>query len=360
MRKPYSRIPRPRVTAWTAETLIERIHAWYDLEGQPPRVSDWNPSLARRRGFHDRAERFETDGCWPFASAFERIEFPGFGRGFSAGIRAAGLEARAPGIATARAESDGTTRSERNKRALGPKAAARADRNRQIVRLAGTMPYREIAARYGLTIQAISLIVRAAGVDQRTLRARHKAQLDAAHAAICVEMISRRATKDEIADALGIPVRCVSQHLGRLRHAGHDIPHVRVRARDTETTIAAVIRMIQAERTDAEIAEALGFSSGISIAVWLTRLRREGHDIPYRGASRPRRRRTEERAVRARRLTELIEAGRSNPEIAEPLGYKDGAHVAADISTLRRAGFNIPYRDRVVRVRPDLLDQPGT
>lgn len=58
--------------------LIAAVHRWVDEYGRPPRVIDWEPSLARLRGRSDLAERFEADGTWPTFTKVRR-HFRGLG-----------------------------------------------------------------------------------------------------------------------------------------------------------------------------------------------------------------------------------------------------------------------------------------
>src|SRR3954449_4640785 len=76
-----------RVTRWTRETIIEKLHEWNELYGEPPCSADWNPSLARWRAQEWRAERYRA-GVWPSTNAAKRP----FGGSFDAAVRAAGLE----------------------------------------------------------------------------------------------------------------------------------------------------------------------------------------------------------------------------------------------------------------------------
>lgn len=48
------------------------VHRWVERYGRPPRVIDWEPSLARLRGRPELAERFEADGTWPTFSRVRR------------------------------------------------------------------------------------------------------------------------------------------------------------------------------------------------------------------------------------------------------------------------------------------------
>jgi hypothetical protein len=76
-----------RVTRWSRESIIEKIHEWNELYGEPPCSADWNPSLARWRAQEWRAERYR-EGIWPSTNAAKRP----FGGSFDAAVRAAGLE----------------------------------------------------------------------------------------------------------------------------------------------------------------------------------------------------------------------------------------------------------------------------
>lgn len=77
---------------WDREAIVERVQAWVETYGQPPTAQEWNPAMARARGRHDIAERWEQDGCWPTTTTTQYV----FGS-WSAAIAAAGFTPRAPG-----------------------------------------------------------------------------------------------------------------------------------------------------------------------------------------------------------------------------------------------------------------------
>lgn len=52
----------------TQTEIVTLIREWFKTNGEPPRVIDWDPSLAMRQGRHDLAERFYEEGCWPLAA----------------------------------------------------------------------------------------------------------------------------------------------------------------------------------------------------------------------------------------------------------------------------------------------------
>lgn len=54
---------------WSPARIIDAIREWHSLEGQPPRVADWDPAQATRKGRPEAARRFRDDGCWPFATS---------------------------------------------------------------------------------------------------------------------------------------------------------------------------------------------------------------------------------------------------------------------------------------------------
>jgi hypothetical protein len=96
--------PRPR-GAWDRESIIQAIHEWVALHGEPPRAADWNPSSAKWSGQLWRVERYRAgrpDGSpWPALNAAKRP----FGGSLTAAIVAAGLEPARPGP-TRRADVD--------------------------------------------------------------------------------------------------------------------------------------------------------------------------------------------------------------------------------------------------------------
>jgi hypothetical protein len=73
--------------------VLESINEWGERFGVPPAASDWNPAMARERGFHDRTERYEKTGRpWPTVALAQAI----FGS-WNAAIEAAGWEPRPAG-----------------------------------------------------------------------------------------------------------------------------------------------------------------------------------------------------------------------------------------------------------------------
>lgn len=79
-----------KLFAGTSETeIIMLVREWFDANGEPPRMIDWDPSTAVREGQPELAERFFSEGCWPLAGTVRGI----FGS-FTAGIIAAGFYPR--------------------------------------------------------------------------------------------------------------------------------------------------------------------------------------------------------------------------------------------------------------------------
>lgn len=86
------------VSGWTRERALSAIREWHEEHGQPPRVVDWSPSLARRQGREDVARRWEdARPRWPRANVVERL----FGR-WSNGLVEAGYAATQAGVVRAR------------------------------------------------------------------------------------------------------------------------------------------------------------------------------------------------------------------------------------------------------------------
>jgi hypothetical protein len=77
-------------TKWTREVLIDRIHEWTALYGEPPAMADWSPWQARALGDEARARRFEIDDRWPWFTYVVRA----FGS-WNGAIEAAGFTPRA-------------------------------------------------------------------------------------------------------------------------------------------------------------------------------------------------------------------------------------------------------------------------
>jgi hypothetical protein len=85
-RSDAERLPAPAVSRYTREEIIAAIQRWQQHYGEPPKVFDWDPSWARRRGEEWRAERFE-EGDWPTV-AIVRRQFGNMSKAlFAAGIR---------------------------------------------------------------------------------------------------------------------------------------------------------------------------------------------------------------------------------------------------------------------------------
>ena len=85
-RSDAARLPAPAVSRYTREEIIAAIQRWQQHYGEPPKVFDWDPSWARRRGEEWRAERFE-EGDWPTV-AIVRRQFGNMSKAlFAAGIR---------------------------------------------------------------------------------------------------------------------------------------------------------------------------------------------------------------------------------------------------------------------------------
>lgn len=55
------------MAAWSREEIIDAIGDWQRQYGRPPALVDWNPWLARRLGYEDRAARWQA-GRWPSAN----------------------------------------------------------------------------------------------------------------------------------------------------------------------------------------------------------------------------------------------------------------------------------------------------
>jgi hypothetical protein len=95
-----TRLARP--ARWTEDLVIERLHAWVQEHGEPPRQYEWNPSRARRLAAQAQqaaraeqlrriAERWSAGG-WPSEQTVRHL----FGR-WDAAIAAAGYPPRGVG-----------------------------------------------------------------------------------------------------------------------------------------------------------------------------------------------------------------------------------------------------------------------
>ena len=81
-----SHLPAEADGRFTRDQIIEAVQAWMLHFGEPPKVYDWDPALARRRGEAWRAERFEA-GHWP-TLAIVRRQFGNLSKAlYAAGVR---------------------------------------------------------------------------------------------------------------------------------------------------------------------------------------------------------------------------------------------------------------------------------
>lgn len=79
-------LPVSAVSRFTRDEIIASIKRWQKQYGEPPRVIDWDPSLARRSGKAWCAERFEA-GDWPTIAIVKR-QFGSMSKAlFAAGAR---------------------------------------------------------------------------------------------------------------------------------------------------------------------------------------------------------------------------------------------------------------------------------
>lgn len=83
---------RAFLKVWTPEAIIGAIRLYAHRYGAPPTAADWNPSMARRIGRDDWADRFNSDADYPLTFTVQRV----FGS-WSAGIQAAGYTPRGVG-----------------------------------------------------------------------------------------------------------------------------------------------------------------------------------------------------------------------------------------------------------------------
>jgi hypothetical protein len=85
-RSDAGRLPAPADSRFTRDDIVNSIQRWEERYGEPPKVFDWDPSWARRRGEPWRAERFEA-GNWP-SVAIVRRQFGNMSKAlFAAGVR---------------------------------------------------------------------------------------------------------------------------------------------------------------------------------------------------------------------------------------------------------------------------------
>lgn len=84
--------PRHRPVYWTRDLLVARIREWVSIYGEPPAVTDWNPTHAEDLNDPARAARFDqANGYWPWFITVIRV----FGS-WNEGIESAGFTPRAP------------------------------------------------------------------------------------------------------------------------------------------------------------------------------------------------------------------------------------------------------------------------
>jgi hypothetical protein len=103
---PARRAPtRSRRHLVSSETVLDAIRAWHARYGEPPAMTDWDPSRARTQNQHWRIARY-YEGDWPSINTVRRH----FGT-LNQAVQAAGLPPRTPGQ-HAPAESRPRSRSE--------------------------------------------------------------------------------------------------------------------------------------------------------------------------------------------------------------------------------------------------------
>jgi hypothetical protein len=86
--RPGSHAAPVKRATYSPEQILEAMRRRNDRYGEPPTMTDWEPSRARRLGMEWRAERFES-GSWPTVRML-RGHFSSFGEA----IEQAGLPAR--------------------------------------------------------------------------------------------------------------------------------------------------------------------------------------------------------------------------------------------------------------------------
>lgn len=88
---PLIQAAKRRQLKWTKDSILQAIQRWHLLYGDTPSGTDWNPTLARKRGQILRAERWEKGNFPWFSQVFRE-----FGS-WNAAIEAAGFEPRRSG-----------------------------------------------------------------------------------------------------------------------------------------------------------------------------------------------------------------------------------------------------------------------
>jgi hypothetical protein len=68
---PSGDMPLEAKGRFSRQEIVAAIHRWNERYGEPPKTIDWDPSTARRRGQHWRAERF-ADDVWPTLAIVRR------------------------------------------------------------------------------------------------------------------------------------------------------------------------------------------------------------------------------------------------------------------------------------------------
>jgi len=149
---------------WDRDSIIQAIHEWVALHGEPPRAADWNPSSAKWAGQTWRVERYRAgrpDGSpWPALNSAKRP----FGGSLKRAIEAAGFQPAKPGP---KRRTD--VHLEQADRAdMGPDGRALLDAALAQARAAD----RRMAALEGQLVRARDRAVRLAGERDAARRAR--------------------------------------------------------------------------------------------------------------------------------------------------------------------------------------------
>jgi hypothetical protein len=66
-----------RKRLWTREAIVHAAWTFAEKYGRPPRAMDWNPAMAKARGYPDRVRVYYEDACYPPVTCVQR-EFGGW------------------------------------------------------------------------------------------------------------------------------------------------------------------------------------------------------------------------------------------------------------------------------------------
>ena len=329
---------------WDRDSIIQAIHEWVALHGQPPRAADWNPSSARWAGQTWRIERYRAGrgdgGPWPALNSAKRP----FGGSLTAAIEAAGFQPAKPGpkrrTAVQLEQADRADLGADGRALLDAALAQSRAADRRVAALEGRLvrardravrlAEERDAARRGGRASATPKVVRERVDDAAAVaRARKRAEAAIAEADVAVREARERA---EIARAETAEARTAAQRLASRSE----------RSEATVATLRGERRALKSEldRTSDRVTALERLLVEAERAPTVVRVREEA---PEAAAVRT----ATQEAARARRAAEAAElrAAAAERELAETVAAIRGETrrlTPAELAALRSAGPSGP------------------